>query len=680
MKRTCILAVLTAGLMAAPPAQSPGVQFRAAQQKETLEGDLNAAIAMYRKLADDRTTPPDVAARALVRLGRCYQRLGNSEARKTFERVVNQFSAQTAAAAEAKQLLAAMPGNGVPAERGFTVRKLQSGVRGILDSVGVTRDGKYMAAVQAARIDLAVLNLLTGEVTAVHTQQPIASGNEYIFDPAISPDGQFIAVDVPTGADTAELRLIERSTGQVRTLYKSDSSFRVISQDWSRDGRTILAKAGLHGGLLLIDVASGAVRSVARSGEEEGFALLSPDSQFIAYQVFLPKQNAIGPGKVFVERVDGSEDQLIADPDGGAMLAGWSSDGRFLLYTSNDMGAERLWARRVADGKPRGEPMTLANGLPLALHFAMTGAGSLIVTMPSGERCYIASVDPGSGTAALPKPVNARLNANTIHAIWSPDGNEMVYSALRDRSQERPMELYRRDERTGAERSLGAFPMLPRSPSWTSDGKALIMPVLSEAGSSVFRYWLDDGRMEELIPAKDGEPVAKAHPKLSPDGRTVYYLQGSPSGTGSKLIGYDLTSRSGTALATVNQFYDLSRDGQFLAVAASDPTSKIEMIRVITKDGQLLRDVIRLNPEERILGMAWSSDGKWIYFGRGSSLGVEIHRVSPAGGKSVFTGLRSGAMTDISLHPNGTKIAYFDRGGSDLWRVDGIDEVHAKLP
>src|SRR5215471_8206227 len=155
MKRTCILALFTAALVA-EPAQSPDVQFRAAQQKETVEGDLNAAIAIYRKLADDRTTAPDLAARALVRLGRCYQRLGNSEARKAFERVVNQFSAQTTAVAEAKQLLAAMPGNGVAGEGGFVVRKLRSGVRGILDSVGVTRDGKYMAAVRL-RIGLDVL-------------------------------------------------------------------------------------------------------------------------------------------------------------------------------------------------------------------------------------------------------------------------------------------------------------------------------------------------------------------------------------------------------------------------------------------------------------------------------------------------------------------------------------------
>src|SRR5215471_8935823 len=144
MKRTCILALFTAALVA-EPAQSPDVQFRAAQQKEIVEGDLNAAIAMYRKLADDRATPPDVAARALVRLGRCYQRLGNSEARKAFERVVNQFSAQTAAAAEAKQFLAAM-GNGGTTEYGISIRKLQSGIDGILDSLCLTRDGKYMAA------------------------------------------------------------------------------------------------------------------------------------------------------------------------------------------------------------------------------------------------------------------------------------------------------------------------------------------------------------------------------------------------------------------------------------------------------------------------------------------------------------------------------------------------------
>ena len=186
--------------------------------------------------------------------------------------------------------------------------------------------------------------------------------------------------------------------------------------------------------------------------------------------------------------------------------------------------------------------------------------------------------------------------------------------------------------------------------------------------------------MEELIPAKEGEPPIKSHPKLSRDGRTVYYLEGSYTLMGSSLIRYDLASRSATAIAAVNHYYDLDPDGEMLAISGIDPASKGATLRIITKDGQPLRDVIRLNPQERIFGITWSPDRKWIYFGRGSRLGVEIHRVSVAGGDSTFTGLRSGAMTDIVLHPNGTKIAYFDRSGSDLWRVDGIDELLARLP
>src|SRR5262249_58608511 len=120
MKRTCILTLFTAALMAAP-AQSPDVQFRAAQQKETVEGDLNAAIAMYRKLADDRATPPDVAARALVRLGRCYQRLGKSGARQTIGRGVEPVRAANAAVGRAEALLAAMPGNRGAPEAGLVV-------------------------------------------------------------------------------------------------------------------------------------------------------------------------------------------------------------------------------------------------------------------------------------------------------------------------------------------------------------------------------------------------------------------------------------------------------------------------------------------------------------------------------------------------------------------------------
>jgi hypothetical protein len=148
----------------------------------------------------------------------------------------------------------------------------------------------------------------------------------------------------------------------------------------------------------------------------------------------------------------------------------------------------------------------------------------------------------------------------------------------------------------------------------------------------------------------------------------------------SKLIRYELGSRSATAIATASHGYDLAPDAEMLAISAVDPAAKVETIRIITKDGQALRDIVRLKPKERIFCITWSSDGKWIYFGRQSEKGIDIHRVPAAGGNSVPTGLHTDALTDIAVNPGGTKIAYYDRAGSDLWRVDGIPEALSKLP
>jgi Tol biopolymer transport system component len=675
MKLACILTALA---LSAAPAQSPDVQLRAAQQKEMVEGDLPGAIAMYRKIADDRSAPAEIAARALIRLGRCYQRMGSTEARKAFERVLNQFGAQTSAVAEAKQLLAAMPHSGVPSgNRGLVVRRLQAATFAN-GTETLTRDGEFGAAVRG-RSEIDLVNVTTGERTAVRTQQPITAGNESIYMAVISPDGQHIVVDVPKGINASELRLIDRATGQVKTLFHSDSAFRMFAMDWSRDGRTILAREGGEGGgLLLIDIESGAVRTVSQPGAYEVVGRLSPDGQLIAHEV-LPQARSKDVPKIFVERIDGSEDQIIADPEGGARLAGWSADGRFVLYTSNDLGVENLWAIRVENGRPKGEAVNLAKGIPRGTVLTMTERGSLTVNIVGPVRFYIAAIDPATGVANSPKDVNLRVNAQIVSAIWPRDGDRLVYSVLRDRASEKPVDLYLRDERTGEERKLGSFPMMGRMPSWTPDGKAVILPEILDEGSAVFRYWLSDGRLEQLVPAKEHEPVAKAYPKLLADGRTLFYLEGSYALTGSKLIRYDLTSGTRVPIATVDHTFDVSPDGEQLVIPFLDPASKRVAIRIIDKAGNQIRDLLRLNPDERIVRVVWSPDGKWIYFGKGTDQTVEIDRVSIAGGKPMRTGLLPSGVPDIEIHPDGTKIAYLDRGASELWRVDGIDEALARL-
>src|SRR5262245_9203257 len=59
--------------------------LKAAMDKETLDGDLKGAIEQYKKLAQgsDRA----IAAKALIQMAGCYQKLGDAEAQKIYEQV-----------------------------------------------------------------------------------------------------------------------------------------------------------------------------------------------------------------------------------------------------------------------------------------------------------------------------------------------------------------------------------------------------------------------------------------------------------------------------------------------------------------------------------------------------------------------------------------------------------------
>ena len=71
-----------------------------------------------------------------------------------------------------------------------------------------------------------------------------------------------------------------------------------------------------------------------------------------------------------------------------------------------------------------------------------------------------------------------------------------------------------------------------------ADGTALLMAHVS----GINRYWLADGRTEQLVPASAEGDFLKAYPRLSEDGQTLFYAEGSISGAGAKLMRHDLTS------------------------------------------------------------------------------------------------------------------------------------------
>ena len=90
-------------LVLAQAPRSIEAQFKAAQHKEEVEGDLKGAIEQYNLIA--RGSDRVIVVKALLRVADCYRRLGDAEARAVYQRIVKEYADQPQALVEARNRL-----------------------------------------------------------------------------------------------------------------------------------------------------------------------------------------------------------------------------------------------------------------------------------------------------------------------------------------------------------------------------------------------------------------------------------------------------------------------------------------------------------------------------------------------------------------------------------------------
>ena len=108
----CLLAIVLAAIASPAPAEEKKANefLQAGLIKETIGGDLDAAIGLYQQALREAGGNTELTAKARLRLGAAYERQGNPQARQTLESIVWDYSStdQRAVAAEAQTLLAAL--------------------------------------------------------------------------------------------------------------------------------------------------------------------------------------------------------------------------------------------------------------------------------------------------------------------------------------------------------------------------------------------------------------------------------------------------------------------------------------------------------------------------------------------------------------------------------------------
>jgi dipeptidyl aminopeptidase/acylaminoacyl peptidase len=132
--------------------------------------------------------------------------------------------------------------------------------------------------------------------------------------------------------------------------------------DWSPDGKSIAfahaptpdADDWTRSDVSIVEVDSGTVRPLARTGRSEGSPFYSPDGGLVAYAASDDPPTWAYDFSVYVAPAGGGEPRKLAETfDHRPELLGWSADGSAVLYRESRGTTTRLFALPL-DGEPRG--------------------------------------------------------------------------------------------------------------------------------------------------------------------------------------------------------------------------------------------------------------------------------------------------------------------------------------
>jgi len=692
-----VAAIVLCGALTVP-AQRPNSAeslLQAAIKTELVDGDLAGAIDQYKKILAQKGTPRPVAARALFHLGQCQEKLGQTEARKSYERLVKDYGDQAGIVAQARMRLSALErAGGLDRPSGITLRKVWAGSEAATPGYP-SPDGRSFTFTSDEG-DLIVRNLATGES---HRLTRDGSTDEEYWG-VISPDSKQVAY-----SHGNELRIVDIDGSRVRTLVPgSKEVMEIDAMTWSPDQKHILAVIVRQGGsmqIVFVSVTDGPMRVLkslpprtkANSGRRAVWASLSPDGRYIVYDFF--SGEACREHDIFLLSADGNIDRPLIQHPADDWRPVWTPDGKRVLFASNRDGTWGFWTTAVADGKAEGTAELLKPDIgDMRWLSGFDSQGALYYIVNAGrEDVYVAEMDPNTGMLTQqPVAVPSRFVGRNLAPTWSPDGEYLAYLSHRGEDwlyQPGAVVIVIRSVRTGEERDLAANLNLMMGPvQWFPDGRALLVGgyegTYVDGMATLYRVDVQTGAARTIRQIRRDVGL----PTLSPDAKVVYYWQRQEEEL--RLIAHQMESGEEKELYTTGSWWAalaVSPDGRQLGIAHTDGQSEATVLRVMSVAGGDTRVLLRTEPTANIgYGrMAWTRDGRYLVVprltGREQNMHTdptELWRVPVEGGEAQRIGPSMERIRFPSLHPDGRHIA-FD-SGTLRWRKLEVWAMENFLP
>jgi Tol biopolymer transport system component len=683
---TILAALLTASSAIAQKDDQAEVLMQAAHQKQLVEGQLEEAIQLYKRIVQEHGGSRAVAAKALLEMGQCYEKLGNREARKAYERLVREYGDQNEAAAQARARLAALSGNVGSRSSEMVTRRVWAGqVPSDGYAVGsVSPDGRYLSDVDWTTGDLALRDLMTGKTRRLTNEGPFLDEPSFSV---MSLDGKEVAYNWFNKNGPPDLRIVHLDGSTPRILYKGAA----LPTDWSPDGKhilTLLYKEPSTFQIAVISVVDGSARVLKTLDSYSLKIKFSPDGRYIAYDA---RQQDSDNSDIFLLAADGSREIRLVEHPSDDQLLGWTPDGSHILFASDRSGTMSAWMIRVADGKPQGSPELVKQDIGQALPIGFTRSGAFYYGLEIGATdVYTAEFNPATGRVITqPQSATQRFVGSNSSPAWSPDGQYLAYLSSRTPRLlgHHPEVISIRSLKTGEEHDLSTSLGFLWGPiRWSPDGRSILVSGKDrKVRHGLFQV---DAQTGEVTPVVMWEDRAIAIPAWFPDGKRLLYLSQHPeAGTiiGAVVI-RDLATGQEKVLfqsAAGVKIDDaaLSPDGQQVALTLLDKETQSSVLKVLPVAGGEASELVRAKEPETIAGdsLSWSSDSRYIVFGKGRAIGQErktqLLAISASGGEPHALGLAMDSVSSVSFDPNGHRLAFVAREGKnkvEVWVMENF--------